>query len=236
MPNVVVGVVSALGVRINRERAMPDNVRCIDCGLLAFVQKWESNDLVRVTRKYRDSGEQPPQYNLGAQYGLASRYDDCPECYVGAADLWKEKTADGWKGGYEVACRTRSCPEFDSYVAGLGPKEHGDMLTREKLEAREDVRDAKMLSREDARDADQKKQHRFEMRLIAAVTVATLGMQYMTTRMQIQNHAKDVVEAEAKSAVQRELDSRIKPVEHPAKAIQPPVPDVAPADVTNPAK
>ena len=111
--------------------AMPENVRCIDCGFLSFYEQFESNNLVPVTRKYRTSGESPPSRFIAAK-GERNPYDNCPVCFVNACDLTEQKKSDSWRDGYEVAVRPRSCDDFEQFIPGLEPREHIEVI-KERL-------------------------------------------------------------------------------------------------------
>jgi hypothetical protein len=162
-------------------------VKCADCGFLA-VRQFRQNMLIEVDDDYRTKGEiaQPPRDITAGHFMMpAPEFGEIPRCFVRAANLAHEADLadkDERMGrtlgeSYSEAIKrvidtNRECDGFTSWNQGFSPKEHREMLDRQR-----------MMDREDERD---KRQSWFQFRLTLAtglfiLLAAFLGAWYQST-------------------------------------------------------
>ena len=116
--------------------------KCSECGFLTF-RNFESGALVEVDAEVRDTA----RLEYGGSHGRLNRY---PLCFAREFDLAKEfqsalenvpdRELD--QDSRQVVIQSnRDCDENTEWQQGFTPKEHREMLDRERLLDREDRRD-----------------------------------------------------------------------------------------------
>jgi hypothetical protein len=152
-------------------------VKCADCGFLALRNQF-TGQLDEGDEDYRRTG-MPPLRKKSNQPGgprsfLDNPYDfpfaNPPICFVQAFNLGDEFSVEPSQILPEMALdvlkNERDCGErelFTSWQQGFTPKEHREMLDRQRrLQQEEDIRRA-IWAREDARDKAQAAAHSEEM-------------------------------------------------------------------------
>jgi len=116
-------------------------VKCADCGFLTLRDK-ETGLLVEVNDDYRVSGK-VPEYILAYE-----NFHNYPICFAMAYDLMPEveraivhNKNDDSKYALDVITSERICPPkrkeigFVNYQQGFTPKEHREMIDRERQRA-----------------------------------------------------------------------------------------------------
>jgi len=118
-------------------------VKCAECGFLALRDK-KTGLLVEVIDDYRVSGRVPEGVTAYKEYHnypicFAMAYDLMPEVEQAAKKQFKDKSNDWGSYVLEVINSERRCPPnrevlgFTKYQQGFTPKEHREMLDRERL-------------------------------------------------------------------------------------------------------
>ena len=115
---------------------MGDTVKCANCGFLA-VRKIETRELVDAEDETRDNG-----HLAVTPHGHRPIYDGRLICFVQAFPLIKETGPNpGAPERKTVAQKERRCERFVEWRQGFTPKEHQEMIDRERQQKREDDRD-----------------------------------------------------------------------------------------------
>lgn len=125
--------------------------RCADCGFLTmrnqYTGEWDEMD-----REYRETGNPPTRKRLRNDestvrpLGSTDRiypYNNIPMCFIGARDEFEDFTVDPetvrQRDGYpaamvlEILQKERVCGEFTPRKIGLTPKDHREMLDKQKM-------------------------------------------------------------------------------------------------------
>lgn len=106
--------------------------RCDKCGFLAIRQKW-TRQILEADDDYRISAE-PPRNDEGDE-----NCENIPVCFIGRRDLREEIRTQEAKivenDILAVIQQERVCVDFEAWIRGLTPKEHLEMLDREKWRA-----------------------------------------------------------------------------------------------------
>ena len=115
-----------------------ENVRCDKCGFLALCNI-DDRHLTEADRVYRTTAE-PPK----SREWEVAEYDNIPICFRTKANLREEikeqETKVLPKDILAVIQQERLCSEFEDWIQGFSPKEHLEMLIRQKeLERQEQM-------------------------------------------------------------------------------------------------
>ena len=104
--------------------------KCSECGYLA-VRNIDWRNLVEVELDYRNTGECPKRIDYSPPYEIY----DVPRCFKQASNLWDEiqnlQGSDSEKIR-SVIQKDRPCDEFTEWHQGFTPREHQEMVDREK--------------------------------------------------------------------------------------------------------
>jgi hypothetical protein len=128
--------------------------KCVDCGLVC-ARNPETRQLEEVPRDYRKTGR-PPGWLVGGHDLWNHRELGTPLCLDRIYDLFSEFEAET-VGKDEEKClrilgKERKCLAFTDWQQGSTPKEHREMMDRERFEKRQTDReeaDRKWRSRQD---------------------------------------------------------------------------------------
>ena len=138
--------------------------KCYDCGFLA-VRNEKTRELVEMELGYRNTGECPREIDSVKHPNIYGY--EYPLCFKLAYNLGEEmKNLTGSPGEKirPVIQRDRACEPFAKWRQGFTPKEHQEMLDREKL-----------MEWQKEREEDDRKWHRKEQwQLVIVAGIFTL--------------------------------------------------------------
>ena len=110
-------------------------VKCIDCGYLA-ARHHESRLLEEVEENYRNNGISP-NTTVGSKHGIGIPVYDEPICFMRSCDLKAEygekRPPSMTKDLLSTLRKDRECNSFTKWQQGFTPKEHREMVDREKM-------------------------------------------------------------------------------------------------------
>jgi hypothetical protein len=122
----------ALGLSFQARDAVPENVRCADCGFLAIKRRW-SGEWVEAEESLREEGF--IKY-VAHERAPTVAFEIAPFCFDRAADLQEEigpldtgRATDGSLNAKRAAAvqLERPCGNFVQWEYGFSPKEHAEM-------------------------------------------------------------------------------------------------------------
>lgn len=147
-------------------------VRCADCGFLA-MRNAETRVLCETEGGFRKTGNHPRM--LTARFNV---YEEVPICFKDARDfkeigvVWGATDAEQRVAALNLE---HDCKQWEDWRQGLSPKEHQEMLDRQKLiEWQADREDKDRQWRDDQRKSD----HRWralELLIIGVIGVLMAG-------------------------------------------------------------
>jgi hypothetical protein len=108
-------------------------VKCTDCGFLA-ARNLDTRNLDEVEGEFRRSGNPPTQIIAGKEIGYY-RHKRYPICFVQEYDLLDSFERIGGEESTRflvVIGEDRQCELFTEWLQGFTPKEHREMLDRER--------------------------------------------------------------------------------------------------------
>ena len=135
-------------------------VKCAECGFLA-VRHRETRDLREAEGSYRDTGEIPRDLNRPKHL-----YEEVPLCFERLRIFDPQQCASVAGRQEELQGEIGPCVGFTEWHHGFTPKEHREMLDRERIVKRDDDIRKAIWVREDRRDAKAEQQHRDQMALL----------------------------------------------------------------------
>ena len=110
-------------------------VKCIDCRYLA-ARHHETRLLEEVEEDYRNNGVSP-NTTVGYKHGIGIAVYDEPVCFMRCYDLKAEygeiKPPGLRKDLLSTLRKDRECNCFTKWKQGFTPKEHRDIMDREKM-------------------------------------------------------------------------------------------------------
>jgi hypothetical protein len=112
-------------------------VKCADCGYLT-MRNIADGGLDEMDSKFRETGEPPEHFDARVPVSFSPYgYQPLPLCFdlqFPLADELGEKFFDApVPAVLEVIRKNRDCPAFTPWQQGFTPKEHREMLDREKM-------------------------------------------------------------------------------------------------------
>ena len=129
-------------------------VKCTECGFLAY-RNLEDRSLVEAEKQFREAGF-PPQPDHPVQGSISDGmtmshgggFGATPLCFANAANLPAEADTTEYDGEHpsishnvqptlKVITMERECTAFTAWQQGFTPKEHRDMLDRQRSIDRE---------------------------------------------------------------------------------------------------
>ncbi len=142
-------------------------VKCSDCGYLAMRNRHTWN-LDEAGRQYRDSGALPVIYDDQGR-NQHEIHEQQPICFARVYDLKAEyvkETNDrnNTLSALNVIQKDRDCTEYTDWQQGFTPKEHREMLDREKM----------LKWQADREDADRKWKSRQEWNFVIMAGMFTI--------------------------------------------------------------
>jgi len=101
-------------------------VKCVDCGFLALLDERGGQPLIEASVIYRERGV-APSYTLP---GSTTTYDHDPVCFAQAVNFLDTNIR---RGIYSFVRTEKECSSFTPWQQGFTPKEHREMLDRQKM-------------------------------------------------------------------------------------------------------
>jgi len=105
--------------------------RCAECGFLATRNR-ETSNLDAMEQNYRNTGKSSQKVGFSPPYDI----HEAPVCLMQVCDLWSEIGKSDAKNILSVIRKDRPCEAFRKWQQGFTPKEHREMMDRERFEER----------------------------------------------------------------------------------------------------
>lgn len=150
-------------------------VKRADCGFLAMRHR-ETRALHDADHSIRRDGRIPGFLLEGGQETGWPMFEETPLCFQMVITFDRARCSDK-AGRLSAIQEERECSEFTEWRVGFTPKEHREMLDRQRMIEREDQRDREMREyelkrdqairdREDKRDVLATERHKEQMKTI----------------------------------------------------------------------
>lgn len=162
-------------------------VKCVECGYLA-ARNVSNRGLDEVEDLFRDKGMPPAIYDASG-HNPHQGWNPTPLCFSRCYDLIDEVSRLGMAESQKciavlsVITDDRQCSSFTKWHRGSTPKEHQEMMDRERRDKFEqEVRDSERVWREKQRDSDKQWQTKQQTNLVVVAGVFTLigaGLPYL---------------------------------------------------------
>lgn len=101
-------------------------VKCVDCGFLGLLDERGGEPIIEASVVYRETGF-PPTYTMLAS---TTSYTHRAVCFAQAVNMFNR---DVQRDIFNFLRTEQDCPSFTTWQQGFTPKEHREMLDRERL-------------------------------------------------------------------------------------------------------
>ena len=151
---------------VNEGCAMPDTVRCGDCGLLT-IRKLGTHETMEVVKQWRRTGEYTddhPRRPANVFCSIAS------ESFPGSGTVQNERES------LSLMDKEIECPRFRKWIPGKSPKEHEEMSILEAVRSEQ----KSFEDREETRRVEWRKEDRLDRLTSRILAIVALGVSILS--------------------------------------------------------